>query len=202
MKSFLGKINFLWKFILDFVQIVKPMQDMIKKDAVYSWDKRENFSFTRIKQDITYVPTLYNPKFKKDFLLYTFASDKSFTAVLTHKDKMNDECPISFMSASMQGLEINYPAFDKQAYVVYKAVKHFRPYSLKNHCIVFVPHPAVRTLCVQQELGERCVNWMTGLQEYDLEIKPINTIKGHGMCRLAAKVVHGPESEEELADWE
>lgn len=36
MQSFLGKINFLWKFISDYVQIVKPMQDMIKKDVVYN----------------------------------------------------------------------------------------------------------------------------------------------------------------------
>ena len=33
-KSFLGKINFLRKFISDYAQIVKPMQDMIKKDVV------------------------------------------------------------------------------------------------------------------------------------------------------------------------
>lgn len=43
---------------------------------------------------------------------------------------------------------------------------------------------------------------MTSLQEYDLEIKPMHTIKGHGLCRLVAKVVHALENEEELADWE
>lgn len=49
IQSFLGKINFLRKFILDYEQIVKPMQAMIKKDAVYSWGKRENYVFTHIK---------------------------------------------------------------------------------------------------------------------------------------------------------
>lgn len=49
MQSFLGKIKFLWKFILGYAQIVKPMQDMIKKDAVYSWDERKNYAFTCIK---------------------------------------------------------------------------------------------------------------------------------------------------------
>lgn len=36
MQSFLGKINILLKFISDYVQIVKPMQDMIKKYVVYN----------------------------------------------------------------------------------------------------------------------------------------------------------------------
>lgn len=36
MQSFLGKINILQKFISDYAQIVKLMQDMIKKDAIYN----------------------------------------------------------------------------------------------------------------------------------------------------------------------
>ena len=106
--------------ISDYAQIVKPMQDMIKKYAVYIWGKREKYTFTHIKQAIAEAPTLYSPNFKRDFLLYTFTFDNSLTTVLTQKDKMNDECPISFMSAIMQGPELNYPFVDKQAYAVYK----------------------------------------------------------------------------------
>jgi len=54
---------------------------------------------------------------------------------------MNNEFSISFMRESMRGTELNYPAIDKQEYVIYKVVKHFRPYLLKNHFIVYVPHP-------------------------------------------------------------
>ncbi len=39
MQSFLGKINFLLKFIFDYTQIVKPMQEMLRKDAIYKWEK-------------------------------------------------------------------------------------------------------------------------------------------------------------------
>ena len=59
------------------------------------------------------------------------------------------------MSTGLQGAELNYPAIDKQAYAVFKAVKQFRPYILKNHTKVIVPHPAVRSIFVQKELGER-----------------------------------------------
>ena len=59
------------------------------------------------------------------------------------------------MSTGLQGAELNYPAIDKQAYKVFKAVKQFRPYILKNRTKLIVPHPAVRSLFVQKELGER-----------------------------------------------
>ena len=85
------------------------------------------------------------------------------------------------MSTSLQGAELNYPAVDKQAYAVLKAVEQFRPYILKNRNKVIVPHPAVRSLFVQKELGERRGNWVTTLQEYDLEFKPSSIVKGKGL---------------------
>ena len=71
------------------------------------------------------------------------------------KEDGGDEYPISFMSTGLQGAELNYPAVDKQAYVFFKAVKQFKPYILKNRTKVIVPHPAVQSLFVQKELGER-----------------------------------------------
>ena len=67
------------------------------------------------------------------------------------------------MSTSLQGAKLNYPAVDKQAYALFKAVKQFRSYILKNQTKVIVPHPAVRSLFVQKELGERG-NWVTTFQ--------------------------------------
>ena len=95
-----------------------------------------------------------------------------------------DEFPISFMSTGLQGAELNYPAIDKQAYAVFKAVKQFRPYILKNRTKVIIPYPAVRSLFVQKELGERRGNWVTNFQEYDLEFNPTAIVKGQGLCKL------------------
>ena len=119
--------------------------------------------------------------------MYTFASDDSLAAVLTQKEDGGDEFPISFMSTGLQGAELNYPAIDKQAYAVFKAVKQFRPYILKNRTKVIVPYPAVRSLLIQKELGERIGNWVIALQEYDLEFKPASIVKGQGLCKLMTK---------------
>ena len=54
--------------------------------------------------------------------LYTFASDRSYAAVLTQKNSENNEVPIAFMSSAFKGAELNYPAVDRQAYAVFKAV--------------------------------------------------------------------------------
>ena len=74
--------------------------------------------------------------------------------MITQKEEMGYEYPISFMSTGLQGAELKYLVIDKQAYAVFKAVKQFRPYILKNRTNVIVPHPTVQTLFVQKELGE------------------------------------------------
>ena len=151
---------------------------MVKQSVQFKWTKVEKNAFSKIKTVVAHAPSLKSPDFDKDFILYTFSSNDSLAAVLTRKEDGGDEFPISFMSTGLQGAELNYPAMDKQAYAVFKAVKQFRPYILKNRTKVIIPHPAVRSLFVQKELGERRGNWVTALQEYDLEFKPASIVKG------------------------
>jgi hypothetical protein len=187
MQSFFEKINFVRKFTPDFVETIKPFKKMICKDAEFKWDEERKGSFNNIKNAISQAPMLRSPNFKKDFFLYTFPSDQSLATILAQKDDENNEAPISFMSTNLQGAELNYPCIDKQAYAVYKAVKHFGSYILKNHTKVIVPHPAIRSLFTQQEMGQRRGNWMAVVHEFDLDIKPAKTVKGQGLCKLVVK---------------
>ena len=82
---------------------------------------------------------------------------------------------------------MKYTTIDKQAFVVFKAIKHFRPYLLRSHTKVIVPHTTITTLFIQKEPGDRRGNWLTTLQEYDLEIKPTKLVRGQGLCKLTAE---------------
>jgi hypothetical protein len=181
MQSFFGKINFMRKFTHDFAETVKYLQKMIRKDEDFKWYEERRGSFNNIKSAISQAPVLRIHDFSKDFFLYTFASNQSLAAILTQKDDDKNEGPVSFMSTDLQGAEVNYPAIDKQAYVVYKEVKHFRSYVLKNHTKVIIPHPTVRSLFTQEDMGERRGNWMVVVHEFDLDIKPAKIVKLIGL---------------------
>jgi len=117
--------------------------------------------------------------------------------VITQKHDQGDEYIGVFMSTGLQGVELNYPPVDKQDFVVHKYIKQFRPYILKNHTKVIVPHPDVRSLFVQRELGERQGNWMAVLQQYDLDLKPTNIMKGQGLCKLVTQDTSDENQEED-----
>ena len=128
MQSFLGKINFVRIFIPSFSEIIRPLQKMIKKDAIFSWGQTEKESFQIILEAISEAPSLLSPDFNKDFILYTFSSDISYAVVLTQLNHQNSEVPIYFMSSNFKGAEINYHEVDKKAFSIFKAIKHFGAY--------------------------------------------------------------------------
>ena len=142
----------------------KEMQSFLgKKDVPFKWFDEQKNAFTKIRKAIAEAPTLMSPDFSKDFILYTFSTDFSYAAVLTQKNHEDVEIPISFMSSTFKGGEINYSQVDKQAYTVYKSVKHYRPYLLKSRTKLIVPYVVVCNVIVQKELGEKRAHWMTTL---------------------------------------
>ena len=105
--------------------MVRPLENLIKKDVHYRWGPQEIQAFESIKKAIIKAPSLMSPDFLQDFTLYTFTSDRSYATIITQKNTESKEVPIAFMRSSFKGAELNYPDVDQQAYVVFKVVKHF-----------------------------------------------------------------------------
>ena len=67
---------------------------MIKQSVQLKWTNSEKNAFSKINNSIAHAPSLKCPNFKKDFILYTFASDDSLAVVLTQKEERGEEYPI------------------------------------------------------------------------------------------------------------
>jgi hypothetical protein len=61
VQSFLGKINFLRRFIPNFVEIMKNIIDMLKKDSEIKWIVEARDSFQQIKKGFRRIPSLGQP---------------------------------------------------------------------------------------------------------------------------------------------
>ena len=69
MQSFMGTINFVRRFVLDFAQIVKPLQQMVKQSVQFKWNDLEKNTFNKIKTSIAhthYYISIQNPTEKSD----------------------------------------------------------------------------------------------------------------------------------------
>lgn len=158
--------------------------------------------FTNIKEAIANSASLMSPDFVKELLLYTFATNTSYAAVLTQNNQDGDEVQISFMSSKLDEAQLKYLEVDKQECTNFKVVKHFLPYLLKSQTKVIVAYTVVRNLLVQKELGEVHSHWINTLQEYDLKIKPTKIVRGQGLCQMDAEAVVDDGWENETSMYE
>jgi hypothetical protein len=184
VQSFLGKVNFLRRFIPNLVEIIKHITNMLRKGNEIKWNPKARKSFEDIKVALTKAPVLASPDFTKDFILFSFTSEHTIVGVLLQKDDQNFEKPIAYFSRTLRDSPLRYDIMEKQAYALVKSLKEFRTYILHSHVIAYVPNNSVKDILTQPDPEGRRGKWIMAMLEYDLEIKPTKLIKGQGLTKL------------------
>jgi hypothetical protein len=82
VQSFLGKVNFLRRFIPNLVEIIKHITCMLRKGNEIKWNSEAKKYFEDIKVALTKSPVLASPDFMKDFLLFSFTSEHTIVGIL------------------------------------------------------------------------------------------------------------------------
>ena len=113
IQSFLGKINFVRRFIPNFSELVKHIIVMLKKDEKIKWTDQERNSFEEIKKSIMETPTLISPNYTKVFYIFSFASYDIVVAVLLQKNDGGLDHPIAFFSRTLRDVELKYDPIEK-----------------------------------------------------------------------------------------
>jgi hypothetical protein len=190
IQSFLGKFNFLRRFITNFAEVVKYINSMLKKDNTFQWSMEAKQSFVSIKQALSEAPVLVSLNFGKDFMIFSFALEHTIAGVLLQKNEQNEEQPIAFYNKALRDSTLKYDIMEKQAYPCVKALKEFRVYILHSHSTILVPSVAIKDILTQAEPDRRRAKWIATLLENDIDIRPTKLVKGKGLAKLMAQSNH------------
>jgi hypothetical protein len=82
VQSFLGRVNFLRRFIPNLSKIIKHITNMLRKGNEIKWTTDEKHSFEEVREALTKAPVLISPDFSKDFIVFSFASEHTIAGVL------------------------------------------------------------------------------------------------------------------------
>lgn len=159
LQSFIGRINFVRRFMPNIAALLKPLTAMLKKNTVFNWTRQGKDSFQLLKEALSSPPTLVNPDFSKDFILYAYGSMDTIYAVLVQKNGEGFEQPITFYRRSLENYEQRYTFVEKHAYTVIKSLKKFRHMLSNNKIHLMVSHPSVKEFFLSRDLNE---NWQAG----------------------------------------
>jgi hypothetical protein len=186
-QSFLGKINFLRRFVSNFVELVKHITTVLRKGNEVKWTTESRESFNQIKKELNEALVLTIPNYSKDFLIFSFDSFDTVAVGLLQKNVEGLEKPISFFSRVLRDAEVKYNVMEKQAYALVKSLKAFIIYVLHSRVIAYAPSVAVKDILIQPDIDGRRSKWIAKILEFELEIKPTKLVKGQGLAKLLAE---------------
>ena len=121
VRSFLDLANFYRRFIQDYAQVARPLNNLLKKDVLFKWKEAQQYVFDMLKEKFTTAPVLAYPDNNCQFCLECDAFNYATGAVLSilKEDKWH---PVSYHSHSMLPEERNYPIADKEMLSVIRAL--------------------------------------------------------------------------------
>jgi hypothetical protein len=190
----MGVINFVRRFVPDFVAMVKPIHNLLKQDRSFSWTDDVKNDFVGIKKVISSTSVLAKPDFEKEFMIYINSTKEAVFAILVQCDDQGNEKPVASMSQSFSNDKFKYSFIEKHDFTLVKAIEKFLRFILGKHTLVKVPLPTVKFFISQTYLSRKLAHWLAKIQEHDLTIVTSNTIKGHDLALHLAQ--HAEISEE------
>jgi hypothetical protein len=127
VQSFIGFVNFYWRFIEGFSRITKPLSDSTKgspKD--WKWTEDMTKAFEKLKHCFTTAPILAYFDPQRECIVETDVSDFVLGATLSQIGDNKKLHPNAFHARKFSHAEINYEIHHKELLAIVDSFKAWR----------------------------------------------------------------------------
>lgn len=140
LRSFLGMVQHYGAFIRNLATLSVPLNELLRKEVPWHWEKRQQKAFTDIKQSLVSMDVLvhYNPELP--VVLSCDASAYGIGAVIAHRMPNGLERPVAFASRTLNSAERNYGQNEKEALSIIYGVKKFHQYLFGQKFLLQTDH--------------------------------------------------------------
>ncbi|QRW23943.1 Retrotransposable element Tf2 protein [Rhizoctonia solani] len=172
VQSFLGFANFLRRFVANFSHMARPLHNLVKKDAPWKWDTREQEAFQGLKDAITNAPVLCHADPAKPYFLETDASGAALGSILSQRQEDGRLHPLGFLSESFKGAEQNYDTHDKELLAIIRSFEYWRIFleGTLHPVTVFTNHRNLEYWKESRTFNRRHARWHLLLAGYNFQI--------------------------------
>ena len=130
LRSALGTINFVRKFILNLAIIIEPLVALTRKSVANlktlrnHWGPEQDAAFIKVKELLISAPVLHFPQFHKPFIIHVDASDCGVGAFLAQNEGNEELAIIANFSKRFTSTQQHYSATQKECLAVVLVVAH------------------------------------------------------------------------------
>ena len=164
MKSLLGLVSYISRFIPDYASLTAPLRKLTHQDVKWKWEEQEIQAFKRLKEVLTHTQTMsyFDPTQPTEVLVD--ASPAGLGAMLCQNKR-----PISYASKSLTGPESRYSQTEREMLAVVWGSRTLP--SLPVRCPVPGHHrPLLRIFEKQTPMSARIKRWRLRLMQYNCKL--------------------------------
>ena len=125
----LGLLGYYRSFIPPFANITLPITSLLKKNTPFVWSDKCQQALEYLKEIFCNKLLLQFPDPKKQYVLYTDASNNTYSSVLCQPvDEDQDIRPVAYFSGTFTAQKKSWCATEKETYAVLKSMQCFDYY--------------------------------------------------------------------------
>ena len=128
LRSFLGLLNYYWKFLPNLARVVQPLNVLLQKDRKWVWSWDCELLMAEAKGLLTSANVLVHYDATLPMKLATDALPYGLGAVISQVLPNGVEKPVAFAFRSLSSSEQNYSQIDKEALGLIYGVRKFHTY--------------------------------------------------------------------------
>ena len=173
LRSYLGAVNQLIKFIPNLAQITHGFRDLLKKEGEYNWNEEHDKTFNKIQQSVKDIITLTHFNRNCKLRVICDASKEGIGAMLFQKEEEGWK-PIACASRYLSQYESKYSINELELLAVVWSVEHFRNYIYGTQFEVITDHKALISALKSNHgnktYSSRLTRWIDRLLPFDIQI--------------------------------
>ncbi|KAE9003596.1 hypothetical protein PR001_g17935 [Phytophthora rubi] len=160
------------KYVSNYAGKIRPLSQLLKKDAAWVWTADCQQAFDAVKQGLTEAPILAVADQDRPFHFVCDASDFAIGCALMQHDHEGRDRVVYYQSRQLKPAERNYPVHDMELLPMKYALAKFRVYLLGSRpFVVYTDHASLRTAIKSPHISQRMARWLSFFAEYNFQVE-------------------------------
>jgi hypothetical protein len=187
LKSFLGKLSYIRKFIPGLAAVTSTFAPLLKKGAPFHWSTECQQAFEKVQNIMTKLPTVCAPIFGKPLRLYLVSNSQAIGALIAQEDGSGIEQPVYYVSRALKDTESRYSGAERSSLALIYASQRLRHYFLAHKIQLMTKSHPIRSLLQRPVLFDRLAQWLLQLSQYEIITEIPTAIKSQAIADLLAQ---------------
>ena len=186
VRGWLGMIGYYRRWIRDFAKRARPLFDLLKKDAIFRWERAQQSAFEDMKNCLVTAPILGLPMDEGKYTLDVDSSGFAVGAVLSQQQ--GDELKVlAYASRTLVGAEVRYDTHSKETLAAMFGLKQFKHYLLGRSFDLRTDNAALTYLLKSKEVTGRQARYL----DFVAQFGGLNILHRSGQAHKNADALSG-----------